>query len=1116
MDTIRVKYDYKIDSENGNSTHSKILGLIGFNKKILEIGCSSGYMTEYMQNVLNCRVTGIELDEAAAARAQEFCEKMIVADVENLDFKGLFGDETFDVIIMADVLEHLKDPESLLKKINSYIAQDGFVLISIPNGAHGSISLNALDGNWNYRPMGLMDETHLRFFDRDSFNRLLETSGFFISVIDRVIVHPRDTEFKTSWDTYPREVTAYIEKVNPEFQTYQFVIKAYPASMAGWKLGLEECARFEKERSHGLDDDLRKAKADLDKIHSSYSEEIKRLNEEAASLHEVYGKEISDLKETGLKQFGEINRLNEEIISIHGSYSKRLSELEESLPVIHGNYQSEIARLEAEISSYDSRVAEINESYSKTVNELKNELLELDNNSNKGQERYMDYISSLEAERNNLSAQVLNLRSELEGIHNSLFWKIISRYRMIIESILPPGTKRRRFYQLSVLAPIVFFSEGPSSFSRKFLSRVPVLKNYYRPKEPAISFNKMVFPVFDSIRVSIIIPVYNKCDYTLRCLLSIYENTSGVSYEVIVVDNASKDSTSAMLSSFENIVAVRNSENKGFVEACNIGAAKARGEYLLFLNNDTEVTQGWLEAMCQPFENQETGIVGAKLVYPDGSLQEAGNIIWKDASGWNYGRGDDPKKPEYCYRKSVDYCSGACLQISRTLWDEIGGFDMRYAPAYYEDTDLCFEVRNRGYAVIYQPEAVVIHYEGVSSGTDINKGYKKFQQINHSKFLDKWKTVLETEHFSGPDFLFMARERCKGKRILVADHYVPEFDKDSGSLRMFSLIKILNEMGHKVVFWPENRAYNSKYTAALQKMGIETCYGSTHFDEYMKKNGSFFDYIILSRPHIAEVMIYAARNYSKAKIIYDTVDLHYVREGRRVRQEAEKAESEWKKRELGLANQADYTLVVSSVEKELLEKEGISSSISVVTNIHSLEDASLDFEKRTGIMFIGGFMHTPNEDAMIWFVDEIWPVIKKRIDNAHFYIVGSHPSDKIKALAASDITVTGFVEDVTPYFTKSRVFVSPLRYGAGVKGKIGQSLSYGLPVVTTHIGAEGMGLVDGENSLIADDVESFASKVIELYNDSGLWCRLSEGGRSLIEKRFSPEIMKENLLQLIS
>lgn len=1123
MDDIKIKYDYIIDSANENTTHSKILSQVGFDKTVLEIGCSSGYMTEYMKNALNCQVYGIELDENAARKAQGFCEKLLIADVEVIDFKDSFSGISFDVIIMADVLEHLKDAQSLLTKIKPYLKENGYILISIPNGAHGSLSLNALDGNWSYRSMGLMDETHLRFFDKDSFNRLLEASGFFIAVLDRIIVHPRDTEFKTSWDNYPRQVTAYIEKVNPEYQTYQFVIKAYPANESGWKKGLDDCAKFEKERSAKLDEDISALKKEVEQIHSVYAKEIEKLNEEASSLHAGYGKEITDLRGTAEKQLLEINRLNDEIKIIHSGYSEKIKVIDDGIELIHLNYNEEISRLSAEISSlhesYVSKIAEIeavrrNEDAERVsqINHLRSEIEIFA----KKEQRLMEYVSSLESERNSLSNHVNDLSNELDEIRNSVFWKFITRYRRSIEYLLPQGTRRRRLYQLAVLSPVVLFREGGGEFLRRILIRIPGLSRFYNSSEPVMSFRRMVFPSFENISVSIVIPVFNKCDYTLRCLLSILENTTNIPYEVIVVDNASSDSTPEMLKSFEGIVVIRNGDNKGFVEACNIGAGNSKGEFILFLNNDTEVTPGWLESMCQPFEEPKTGLVGAKLVYPDGTLQEAGNIIWQDASGWNYGRGDDPKKPEYSYRKKVDYCSGACLQIRQKLWTEIGGFDQRYAPAYYEDTDLCFEARRLGYDVVYQPEAVVIHYEGISSGTDITKGYKRFQQINHAKFLEKWKDILEESHYKGPEYVYLARERCAGRRILVADHYVPEYDKDSGSLRMYSLLKILNEMGHKVVFWPENRAYNSKYTAALQKIGIEACYGAMHFDEFMKQNGSFFDYIILSRPHIAEGMIYAAKNWSKAKIIYDTVDLHYLREGRKARQEAERAELEWKKRELGIANQADFTLVVSGVEKNLLELEGIKSTVSVVTNIHSLEDASLDFEKRSGIMFIGGFMHTPNEDAMLWFVEEIWPIIKTKIENPHFYIVGSHPSDRIKALAAPDITVTGFVEDVAPFFTKARVFVSPLRYGAGVKGKIGQSLSFGLPVVTTDIGAEGMGLVDGENSLIADDVDTFASKVIELYNDRILWQKLADGGRILIQKRFSPEKMRENLLLLIS
>lgn len=169
----------------------------------------------------------------------------------------------------------------------------------------------------------------------------------------------------------------------------------------------------------------------------------------------------------------------------------------------------------------------------------------------------------------------------------------------------------------------------------------------------------------------------------------------------------------------------------------------AFGDYLVFLNNDTEVRKGWLKALLDTFENNDDcGAVGCKLVYPDGKLQEAGGIIFSDGSGWNYGRGMDPNDPKFNFVREVDYCSGAALMVRKDLWDQIGGFDDRFAPAYYEDTDLCFEIRRRGYKVYYQPKSVVVHHEGVTAGTDITSGFKRYQLINREKFYEKWFKVI--------------------------------------------------------------------------------------------------------------------------------------------------------------------------------------------------------------------------------------------------------------------------------------------------------------------------------------------------------------------------------------
>ncbi|RZB38068.1 MAG: O-antigen biosynthesis protein [Desulfobacteraceae bacterium Eth-SRB2] len=1025
----KPRYDYRIDLSNENNSHTKILKLIDRDKYVLEIGCATGYMTRHLKEELGCHVVCVEVDHKAAEKAKPYCEELLIEDIELFDFAKTLGDRRFDVVIMADILEHLKDPRSLLEKLRCFLTETGCILFSIPNGAHGSVALELLDGKWEYRGEGLLDRTHLRFFDKDSLSFLLDETGYIISQLERVIIHPRDTEMKTPWDSYPRDVTAYIEKVNPEYQTYQFIVKAHPASVAGWKKGLEDALESEKKKAVALEEKLKSTEVNL------------------AFL------------------------------------------------------KGKLAGFEAEFQAEKAEIRRIFEAEYVRLNE---------------------YITGLMQEKSELNERLARQDQLLNEIQSSLAWRLVTRYRRIIERCLPQNTRRRRFYNLCLMAPVVLFTEGALVFCRKIAVRIPVLKKVVpggRPvRQPKKQWHPLSFPLFDKKNVAIIIPVYNQCKHTFTCLESILENTT-VPYKLIVVDNASDNDTIRMLDAMEGIQIIRNQENKGFVTACNQGAEDGEGNYYLFLNNDTEVTGGWLEALLRPFGNEKVGIVGAKLVYPDGRLQEAGNIVWQDGTGWNYGRGDSPDLPQYSYLKEVDYCSGACLMIRKTLWLDLGGFDKTYAPAYYEDADLCFAARQQGYKVMYQPEAHVVHYEGASAGTNINPGHKKYQQVNLEKFREKWQEVLKSEHFTEPEELYIARERGFSKRVLVVDHYVPTFDVDAGSLRMFHLLRIFMELGYKVIFWPQNKAYNERYTRELQRMGVETLYGKINFEEYLKNNGKYIDVILLSRPNIAVKFIDTAKTQTSARIIYDTVDLHFVREERKakietdenVRFETEKSARKWKSLELFLANQADETLVVSPVEKEILEKEGLEDRVSVVSLVYSPESCCNPFEKREGLMFIGGFIHPPNEDGIVWFIKTILPIIQQRLPGIHLHIIGSHPTDNIKSLASTSVIVTGYVEDVSPYFEKARVFVSPLRYGAGIKGKIVQCMAYGLPVVTTPIGAEGMGSIDGYNVLIAEDEEQFADKVVKAYQDQKLWETLSRNSRTLFEQNYTPDAVKKAL-----
>ena len=636
---------------------------------------------------------------------------------------------------------------------------------------------------------------------------------------------------------------------------------------------------------------------------------------------------------------------------------------------------------------------------------------------------------------------------------------------------------------------------------------------------PPVPTRPIEFTTHEQVDVSIIIPVFNQLHFTQACLASLQQHQGAERFEVIVVDDCSTDATPEAVSQLPGVIYLRNEINSGFIASCNCGAEKARGKYLVFLNNDTLVRAGWLKALFDTFaEEPGAGIVGAKLVYPDGRLQEAGGIIWQDASGWNYGKFDDPKKPEYNYLREVDYCSAAALMIPKALFENVRGFDSRYAPGYYEDTDLAFKVRQSGYKVLYQPLSEVIHYEGATGGTDLLAGTKKYQDINRSNFAKAWADELTTKPVSG-DVSFLRKPRnSSGKNILVIDHHLPMPDKDAGSVRMFHILNTLHELGHRVTFIPDNLANIPPYGEELQRRGIEIIYHPyiKKVRDYLISHGSEFDAVLLSRcdfarKHIADTRLYAPRS----RIIFDTVDLHFVRTEReaQITSDSETREKARQKEQLeyDLIDQADETWVVSNVEQKLLREARPHKSVEIVSTIAEVPGSKTPFALRRDWLFIGGFQHTPNIDAVLFFVQKIYPLVSEHLPDAKFYIIGDKAPPEIVALATERIVIAGWQRDIRPFFDSAKLSVAPLRFGAGIKGKINQSMGFGVPVVATTLAIEGMPLINRRDILVADEAEDFAHALIELYESEALWNNLSENGIRKTRALYSIEAAREKL-----
>ena len=740
---------------------------------------------------------------------------------------------------------------------------------------------------------------------------------------------------------------------------------------------------------------------------------------------------------------------------------------------------------------------------------------------------HVEEIFNLNRELSVLRKENLQLQEAHRLIEQSVFWQMTAPLRFLREQL----SLRRRFRTKRTATAD---SGVPGSMKADLSSATEIPASHGKAEHDAAAQarlqqflsgqDRLAFAATDQPGISILLVFYNQAHLSYLCLLSLLEH-GDVPFEVIVVDNASSDRTGELLQRLDQVRILRNQSNLGFVHAVNQAAREARSPHLLLLNNDACIEPAALSSALETLGSaSDIAAVGGKIKLLDGSLQEAGSIIWQGGSCRGYGRGQNPQDFAFMMQREVDYCSAAFLLLDAAIFRVLDGFDEDFAPAYYEESDYCIRLHKKGYRVLYEPRAQITHYEFASTGGK-NRA-SQMQQAHRQILCRKHASWLQNQSPQDPEKLLSARTANRHPNILIVDDRIPYPGLGAGYPRCCHLLNTLAAAGVNLTFYPLQFSDGDWVEVyRLLAPGIEVAMGPGRdgLADFMQQRQGFYQKIMVSRVHNMVVFLDLLRQrpelLGQTELIFDAEAVSAPREIMRRRLLGERVSREEEDREitaeLDQASAASRVAAVSPQEARLFHQFGLRQTFVVGHHLDP-QPTEKPFAERAGLVFVGALRDkdSPNVDSLLWFLINCLPLIEVECPGVKLTVVGDDTAPSLAAVSKANVVFTGRLDSLDEVYSDARVFIAPTRFAAGIPHKVHEAASRGLPTVATTLLAGQLGWKHEQEMLCADDAAGFAAQCLRLNNDEALWNRLRSNGLAAVERDCSPAAFRQAVMQL--